>query len=105
MPPLIVRAAGADASLNGQFLQVSPEGVAEVQIKRAIDGRGVIIHASNLSEAAQELSLSFPAVHLAGAWGCSAIEEDGDALPIAGDTVTLALAARSVAFARVTFAS
>ncbi|MBX7234645.1 MAG: hypothetical protein K1X65_09695 [Caldilineales bacterium] len=105
VPPLIVRAAGADASLNGQFLQVSPEGVAEVQIKRAIDGRGVIIHASNLSEAAQELSLSFPAVHLAGAWGCSAIEEDGDALPIAGDTVTLALAARSVAFARVTFAS
>ena len=101
VPPLVVRVSGAETGRKGQFLSVAPEGVAEVHIKRAIDGRGVIIHASNLTADAQELKLGFPSLTPSGAWQCSPIEEDGAALPITGDGVVLSLPPRSVACARV----
>ena len=60
VPPIMIRVPGADPQLKGQFLKVSPEGVAELHIKRAADGRGLIVHASNLTNDAQNVSLSFP---------------------------------------------
>ena len=101
LPPLIVRAPGAATGQSGQFMAVSPEGVAEVQIKRAADGRGLILHAYNLTSAPQELSLTFPSRQPSGAWQTSAIEDDSAALPLSGDAVLLSVPPRSVACARV----
>jgi len=97
-----VRVAGAETGAKGQFLSVAPEGVAEIHIKRAIDGRGLILHISNLTSDPQELSLTFPAAPT-GAWLCSPIEEDGAALPLQAATVSLPVPSRSLAFARVVF--
>ncbi|MCO6449515.1 MAG: hypothetical protein J5I90_01890 [Caldilineales bacterium] len=103
IPPLIVRVAGAETGHSGQFMGVSPEGVAEVQLKRAIDGRGVVVHAYNLTNEAQSLKLSFPAMSPTGAWKTSPIEEDGDALTVSGNSITLNVPTRSIASARVVF--
>ncbi len=82
-------------------MAVSPEGVAEVQIKRAADGRGLIVHAYNLTSAPQDLTLTFPSRQPSGAWVTSAIEDDSAPLPLAGDAVMLSVPSRSVACARV----
>src|SRR5262249_27008194 len=76
IPPIIVRTAGAEIGKTGQFLNVSPEGVAEVQIKRAADGRGLIVHAYNLTDQSQEIMLKFAMVKIGEAWLCSPIEDD-----------------------------
>ncbi len=102
-PPIIVRVPGATAGLTGQFLRVEPEGLAEVHIKRAADGRGLIVQAFNLTPRSQTLALRFPAMSPIGAWLCSPIEEDQDELPIAGDVIALSPLPRSIACARVTF--
>ena len=103
VPPLIVRAPGASTGTSGQFLTVAPEGVAEVQIKRAADGRGLIVHAYNLTADPQTLSLTFPALRPSGACVCSPIEDDGAALPFSGDAVSILFPSRSVACVRVLF--
>ena len=105
IPPLIIRAPGAATGTSGQFLTVAPEGVAEVQLKRAADGRGLIVHAYNLTTDPQTLSLTFPSLHPSGAWHCSPIEDDGPALPLSGDEISLPVTSRSVACARVLFDS
>ena len=101
VPPIIVRVPGAEIGTSGQFLSVSPEGVAEVHLKRAADGRGMIVHASNLSADEQVLSLRFPLVQQA--WRCSPIEVDGDALDMVDGAVMLPVPPRSVASARIAF--
>ena len=103
VPPLIVRAPGAATGTSGQFLTVAPEGVAEVQLKRPADGRGLIVHAYNLTADPQTLSLTFPSLRPSGAWHCSPIEDDGAALPLTGDEISLPVPSRSVACARVLF--
>ncbi|HLV36836.1 MAG TPA: hypothetical protein VKY59_17055 [Spirillospora sp.] len=103
VPPLIVRVPGAEVGDSGQFLDVSPEGVAEVHLKRAVDGRGMIIHASNLSAEAQTLTLRFPLAQPQAAWRCSPVEVDADALDISDGAVMLPVPPRSVASARVIF--
>jgi hypothetical protein len=101
VPPIIVRAPGAETGRAGQFMTVSPEGTAEVQVKRAADGRGLIIHAYNLTEAAQEITLAFPTLVVAAAWLCSPVEDDLQELLVVDGVVRLPLPARSVACARV----
>jgi hypothetical protein len=101
VPPIIIRVPGAETGVSGQFLKVAPEGVAEVQIKRAADGRGLIVHAHNLTAEAQDLVLSLPAATVSGMFACSPIEEDGAALALAGGQATLSVPARSVACARL----
>ncbi len=103
VPPLIVRVAGAATGAKGQFLAIAPEGVAEVHIKRAIDGRGLILHLSNLTAEPQTLSLTFPAAPT-GAWQCSPIEENGDALPVQAGSVAVSVPSRSISCVRVVFA-
>jgi hypothetical protein len=104
VPPIIIRVPGADTQLKGQFLKVSPEGVAEVHIKRAADGHGLIVHASNLTSEVQNLSLIFPQGIVSSAVRCSAIEDDMEALPKSGDGgITLPIPTRSVSCARVVF--
>jgi alpha-mannosidase len=101
IPPIIVRVPGAEVGAAGQFLTVSPEGVAEVQIKRAADGRGISVHAYNLTEEAQEIALTFPALQVAQAWQCSPIEDDLNSLPITNGTLKVSIPTRSVACVRV----
>jgi hypothetical protein len=95
VPPLIVRVPGADTKIVGQWLKVEPEGVAEVQLKRAADGRGVIVHAYNLADEAQSVTLT-PVVAPAEAWFCSPIEEDGDRLAVTGGQIVLPLPPRGL---------
>ncbi len=101
-PPIIVRTPGAEAQEGGQFLQVAPEGVADVQVKRADDGKGWVIHAFNLTSNRQKLALSFTAP-LAAAWTCSPIEEDDAALTLQGNVVHVEAPPRSLASIRVIF--
>lgn len=99
VPPIIVRAPGAEIGKSGQLLQVSPEGTAEIQIKPAADGRGLIVHAYNLTVEAQEIALTLPG--LSQAWLCSPIEDDLHQLSLTDGAVRLAIPSRSVACARL----
>jgi hypothetical protein len=103
IPPMIVRVPGADVGSSGQFLSVSPDGVAEVHLKHAADGRGMIVHVSNLGAESHTLALRFPLAHPQQAWRCSPIEADGDSLDILDGAVMLPVPPRSVASARVVF--
>ncbi|MAS32706.1 MAG: hypothetical protein CL610_01790 [Anaerolineaceae bacterium] len=103
VPPLIVRVPGAQPGASGQLLNVSPEGVAEVHLKRAADGRGVVVHAFNLTAEQQTITLQFPAAQVAQAWRCSPVEDDGDILEVVDQAVQLTVPTRSVACARVIF--
>ena len=103
VPPIIVCVPGAEAGEMGHFLRVEPEGVADVQIKSAADGRGLIVHTFNLTYEAQSLRLAFAAGQPVGAWACSPIEEDGEALPISPDGMVVQAPPRSHACARIVF--
>ncbi|MBK8048055.1 MAG: PAS domain S-box protein [Anaerolineales bacterium] len=78
-PPLIVRVPGAKPDQTGQWLKVDPEGIAEIQLKRAADGNGIIVHAYNLAAEPRTLLLT-PAVAPHAAYACSPLEENGAAL-------------------------
>ncbi len=104
VPPVVVRVPGAEVGREGRFLEVEPEGVADVQLKRAEDGRGIILRAFNLTTRPQRVSVAFPAVAPRAAWACSPVEEDGDPLPVEGQRVRLSVPSRSLASARVVFA-
>ena len=101
VPPLIVRVPGAEVGKSGQFFQVTPEGVAEVQLKPASDGRGIIAHLYNLTASQQAVTLSFPALTMSEAWRCSPVEADMEQLAIAENAVVVDIPARSVACARL----
>jgi hypothetical protein len=75
---------------------------ADIQIKRVADGRGLILHAFNLTAQAQDISIRFP-ISPTGARACSPIEEDGQALSITGETIPLHVPSRSLGCARVIF--
>ena len=89
-PPLIVRVPGAEPGQAGHWLQVDPEGVAEIQLKRAADGHGIIVHAFNLTAEERTIRLT-PALPPKEAWICSPLEENGAPLPIDGGGFVLAL--------------
>jgi hypothetical protein len=101
IPPLIVRVPGAALGARGQFLSMSPEGVAEVQLKRAADQRGLIIHAYNLTTTEQRIALRFAALNVTQAWLCSPIEDDREQLVVVDNSVELLLPGRGVACARI----
>jgi hypothetical protein len=101
VPPIIVRAPEALAGPSGTFLTVTPEGVADVQVKKAADGRGLIVRAFNFADRPQQIAIGFPSLRIAAACACSPIEDDGDALDVAGASVTIDLPTRSLACARV----
>lgn len=103
IPPIIVRVPGAEPGAAGQFLQVEPAGVADVQLKQAADGRGVIVRAFNLTAQAHNINLKFPALSPVAAWTCSPIEDDKDTLTIENNAVTLSVPPRSLACARIVF--
>ncbi len=101
LPPLILRVPGAELGASGVFMQADPEGACELQLKRAADGRGLIVHAYNLGEADVEQRLSFPALALESACVCDPVEVDGAPLASAAGGFTLSVPPRSVACARV----
>lgn len=103
VPPIIVRVPGAAPGASGQFLRVTPEGVADIQLKQAADGRGVIVRAFNFTAQPQTLSLQFPAARPVAAWACSPIEDDGDTLAVENGTIAINVPSRSLACARVVF--
>ncbi len=100
-PPLIVRVPGTELGASGTFMHAEPEGACELQLKRAADGRGLIVHAYNLGEDEVEQRLSFPVGSIAAANACNPIEVDGDPLPVSDKGFTLAVPPRSVACARL----
>jgi hypothetical protein len=100
VPPLIVRVPGAEPRRGGQWLRVEPEGVAEIQLKRAADGNGILVHAYNLTAEERTIRLT-PAVAPREAWICSPLEENGEALAIENGQVALPLAPRSVSCVRL----
>jgi hypothetical protein len=102
-PPLIVRVPQAELGISGAFMRPEPEGECELQLKRAEDGRGLIVHAYNLGEHNVEQALRFPALKIGSANLCNAIEVDGRRLAVAEGCVTFPVPARSVACARVIF--
>ena len=104
LPPLIVRVPGAELGASGTFINAEPEGACELQLKRAADGRGLIVHAYNLGEVAVEQRLSFPAPALESACVCDPVEVDGAPLAVADGGFTLGVPPRSVACARVVLA-
>ena len=99
-PPLIVRVPGAEPRQGGQWLEVEPEGVAEIQLKRAVDGQGLIVHARNLTAEERTIHLK-PAVAPQAAWLCTPLEENSAALAIAGGRFALTLPPRGLASARL----
>ncbi len=99
-PPLIVRVPGAEPGQGGQWLQVEPEGIAEIQLKRAVDGNGIIVHALNLTAEEQTIHLT-PAVAPKAAWLCTPLEENGEALPIEDGRIALILPPRGLTSARL----
>ncbi len=105
VPPLIVRVPHAALGANGVFMAPDPEGECELQLKRAEDGRGLIVHAYNLGENIVDQSLRFPALKIASANHCNAIEIDGETIPLTDGCISFSVPARSVACARVIFAN
>ena len=105
LPPLIVRVPGASLGDSGAFMQPEPEGECELQLKRAEDGRGLILHSYNLGNEEVEQRLHFPGRKLASAHLCDPTEVDGEPLEIKNDGFTLHVTGRSVACARVIFAA
>ncbi|MCB0070288.1 MAG: hypothetical protein KDE20_02470 [Caldilineaceae bacterium] len=95
VPPLIVRVPGAEGDIAGQFLDVSPEGVAEVHLKRAVDGQGLIAHLRNLTTETTTVTLA-PKLELTAAWTCTPVEENVDPLPVDRGRVTVALPPRGI---------
>jgi hypothetical protein len=100
VPPLIVRVPGAEVGGAGQWLQVEPQGAAEVQLKRAADGNGVIVHAINLGAEERTIRLT-PAVAPQAAWLCSPLEENGAPLPVEDGRVEILLPPRCLACVRL----
>lgn len=103
VPPIVVRVAGGSDEA-GQFMTISPEGVADVHLKRADDGRGLIVRAFNLTAVSQQISVSFPMGGVTAVTACSPVEEDGKPLPIAKGVIQLEVPPRSLACARVQIA-
>ena len=103
LPPLIVRVPGADLGASGTFMHCDPEGACELQLKRAADGRGLIVHAHNLGEDAVEQRITFPGDVIAKAIACDPIEVDTETLQVTNGGITLAVPPRSVACARLIF--
>jgi hypothetical protein len=102
-PPIIVRAPGASTHVTGQFLTVEPEGVADVQIKRAANGEGLIVRAFNFTPQPQDLTIRSPLAGLKTAWLCSPIEEDGEELGVASDSIVISAPPRALVCARMIF--
>ncbi len=103
LPPLIVRVPGAKLGDQGIFMRPQPEGKCELQLKRAEDGRGLVLHAYNLGTMEVEQTLHFPGLKLESVNSCSPIEVDEESLPVKNGAFTLLVPARSVACARVIF--
>ena len=103
VPPLIVRVPGAELGRSGTFLACEPQGQCEIQIKRAADGRGLIVHAYNLGSDVVAQRLSFPAQRIAAAWQCSPIELDQNSIGVSDNAITIDVPSRSVACARLAF--
>ncbi len=101
LPPLIVRVPGAALGRRGTFMQPQPQGKCELHIKRAADGRGLILQAINLGYDRVEQRVAFPAHTLLSACLCDPIEVDGASLPVTDGGLTLAVPGRSLACARV----
>lgn len=99
-PPLIVRVPGAEPRQGGQWMKVDPEGVAEIHLKRAADGQGIIVHACNLTAEPHTIHLT-PAVAPKSAWICSPLEENGAPLPVQRGQVALTLPPRAVGCVRL----
>jgi hypothetical protein len=103
VPPIVIRISG-DAESAGQFMTVSPEGVADVQLKRADDGRGLIVRAFNLTAVPQQITVSFPMGGITAANACSPVEEDGNPLSSSYASFQLCVPSRSLACARMLIA-
>ena len=103
VPPLIVRVPGAELGRSGTFLICEPQGQCEIQIKRAADGRGLIVHAYNLGMDVVAQRLSFPAQSIAAAWQCTPIELDQNSISVSDNAITIDVPSRSVACARLVF--
>ena len=104
LPPLIVRVPGAMLGATGTFMQPEPVGECELQLKRAADGRGLIVHAYNLGADDVEQRLRFPDLELVSACVCNPIEVDAEPLEISDGGFTLQVPARSIASARLILA-
>ena len=103
VPPLIVRVPGADLGRSGNFLHCDPQGQCEIQIKRAADGRGLILHAYNLDADEVMQRVAFPVGVLAAAWRCTPAEVNQEPLDVRDNAISLPVPSRSVACARVAF--
>ena len=101
--PLIVRVPGADLDRSGNFLHCDPQGQCEIQIKRAADGRGLILHAYNLDAAEVMQRVAFPVAVVAAAWRCTPAEVNQEPLNVRDNAIILPVPSRSVACARVEF--
>lgn len=101
IPPVIVRVPGADIGKTGTLMTVSPEGQCEVHLKRANDGRGLIVHAYNLATEQQDLMINFPSIEISLAYTCSPTEQDLETLDIDNNAIQLSIPSRSIAGARI----
>lgn len=103
VPPLIVRVPGADLDRSGNFLRCDPQGQCEIQIKRAADGRGLIVHAYNLAADEVIQRVAFPVAVVAAAWRCTPAEVNQEPLNVRDNAISLPVPSRSVACARIAF--
>jgi len=101
IPPLIVRVPGAEIGTTGTLMTVTPEGVCEVQVKAAMDGTGLIVHAYNLTATEQMLALNFPDLAISAAHACTPVEDNLNELDVNNNAVSLAVPSRSVACVRI----
>ncbi|MCP4176427.1 MAG: hypothetical protein GY756_01565 [bacterium] len=91
VPPIIVRVPGASCiGKSGQFLKVTPDGKIDIKLKKAEDGKGIIIHAFNFTEKTQNIKLEF-VHHLQSVNRCSPLEKNEETLIINDNSFEMAL--------------
>jgi hypothetical protein len=101
-PPIVLRDYAPRGPRSGGFVTVDDPHV-EVTAKPAEDGDGVVLRVRDLGGAQRTVDLRFDAATPASAASTSPVEEDGEALPIDGATVSVPLGTRGLTSVRVRF--
>lgn len=101
IPPLVIGVPEAPLGIRGQFVELEPQGVAKIFLKRAANGHGLILQTFNLTAERAKLLVGFLDRSIRAAWWCSPLEEDIESLVVEGNRVELELPSRSFVFARV----
>lgn len=87
----------------GSFLEIDNDNVAVVCLKKAEDGRGLIVRLWNMSDREQNVRITFPRMEMVTATLTNLCEEDaGDTVQSEGNHADMVLSASDIVTLRVT---